>query len=121
MKSIIPTAIGSIEIEASDVKELFRQMAAVAEVFGDRHCGCCGEEGVAPLVRHVEKNKKQDEYFEMRCLNPKCRARLSFGQFQDGSGLFPVRKLSPEGQPDRASGSYGQHNGWTRWRGENKD
>ena len=121
MKAIIPMSNGTIEIEASDIKELFRQMAAASEVFGDRNCGCCGGDAIMPVVRHVEKSKKQYEYFELKCVDPKCRAKLSFGQFQDGSGLFPNRKLDKDGQPDRVNGTYGASNGWTRWRGENKD
>jgi hypothetical protein len=121
MKAHIPTAHGTIEIDATDVKELFRQIAATQEVFGDHRCGACGEDRIAPRVRRVTKGKVEYEYFEICCNNPKCRAKLAFGQYQDGSGLFPVRKLDKDGQPDRENGSYGPHNGWSRYRGEHKD
>ena len=74
-----------------------------------------------PKTRSVEKNKKVYEYFEMSCTNSKCRARLSYGQRQDGGGIFPVRKLDTNGKPDRETGAYGPHNGWSKYRGENKD
>ncbi len=121
MKAHIPTAYGTIEIESADTKELFRQMSAAHEVFGDHKCGACGEDRIVPRVRKVSKNKKEYEYFEMQCNNPKCRAKLAFGQYQDGSGLFPIRKLDKDGQPDRETGTYGPHNGWSRYRGEQKD
>ncbi len=53
MKAHIPTAHGTIEIDATDVKELFRQIAATHEVFGDHRCGACGEDRIAPRVRRV--------------------------------------------------------------------
>ena len=121
MKATVPMKICTVEIEGQNVKDLFRQIASLSEIFNEEKCGQCGGTEIRPNTRTVEKNKKNYEYFEMVCLNPKCRARLSFGQKADGSGIFPTRKLDANGKPDRENGSYGQHNGWSKYRGESKD
>ena len=121
MKAIVPFKICTVEIESESVKDLFREIATLAEVLNEEKCGVCGEEHIIPKTRNVEKNKKFYEYFEMSCSNPKCRARLNFGQKQDGSGIFPIRKLDTNGKPDRENGSYGSHNGWSKYKGGNVD
>jgi|694.fasta_scaffold00041_63 hypothetical protein len=121
MKAIVPFKICTVEIESESVKDLFREIATLAEVLNEEKCGVCGEEHIVPKTRNVEKNKKFYEYFEMSCSNPKCRARLNFGQKQDGSGIFPIRKLDANGKPDRENGSYGSHNGWSKYKGGNVD
>lgn len=121
MKFTVPFRICTVEIESANVKDAFRQMSVLAEIFNEEKCGVCGCEDIVPKSREVEKNKKTYEYFEMACSNPKCRARLSFGQRADGSGIFPTRKLDSNGKPDRENGSYGQHNGWSKYRGESKE
>lgn len=121
MKAIVPFKICTIEINSENVKDLFREIASLAEIFNEEKCGACGGTDIVPKTRNVEKNKKSYEYFEMNCGNPKCRARLSFGQKQDGSGIFPIRKLDANGKPDRENGSYGQHNGWSKYKGGSVD
>ena len=121
MKAIVPFKVCTIEINSENVKDLFREIASLAEIFNEEKCGACGGTDIVPKTRNVEKNKKSYEYFEMNCGNPKCRARLSFGQKQDGSGIFPIRKLDANGKPDRENGSYGQHNGWSKYKGGNVD
>lgn len=121
MKAIIPTKFCTIEIDCDSVKDIFREVGGISEIFNEEKCGLCGNTSIIPKTRSVEKNKKVYEYFEMGCTNSKCRARLSYGQRQDGGGIFPIRKLDSNGKPDREAGSYGPHNGWSKYRGENKD
>lgn len=119
MKATVPFKICTVEIEGANVKELFREIATLSEVFNEEKCGVCGGTDIVPKTRDVEKSKKTYEYFEISCNNPKCRARLSFGQKQDGFGIFPIRKLDANGKPDRENGSYGSHNGWSKYKGGN--
>ena len=104
-------------VEESSVKKIWESLASINEIFGDEKCGCCGSKNITPSFRIVEKNKKSYDYYEMKCLEPKCRARLSYGQHQEGDGIFPHRKLGEDGRPDRANGQYGPHNGWSRYKG----
>ncbi len=116
-----------VEVEAETQKDLFKEIASAHEVFGEKKCGLCGCEDIVPAWRTVTtvKGKKTEtwEYPEWHCSNLKCRARLSLGTLNDGSGrLFPNRKLLENGKPatgeDRDNGRYGPHQGWTRYRGE---
>lgn len=121
MKANVKVHFGTIEIDGENVKDIFREMSNVHEIFNESKCGCCGGSDIRPSTRTVEKNKKNYEYFEFACNSPKCRARLNFGQRQDGGGLFPIRRLDENGKPDRENGQYGPHNGWSKYRGEAKE
>lgn len=107
-----------VEVEAETQKELFQQIALASEVFGEKKCGLCGSEDIFPAYRTVTQGKKSFEYPEYHCQNPACRARLSIGCNMEGGTLFPQRKLDDKGKPDRETGQYGKHNGWTKYRGE---
>jgi len=95
-----------IELQADDVKGLFRAIAEVQEILdADSNCGACGSPAVRFRVRKVDKF----EYFELAC---ECGARLQFGQLQDGHGLFPKRRNERgEELPNR---------GWQRYLPERK-
>jgi hypothetical protein len=119
---------GLIEVEGDTQPELFKAIASAVEVFDEAKCGLCGCEDILPVVR---KNKDGDDFFEYQCRGliknqegktERCRAYLYLGQNKDkkAAGLFPVRALDEKGKPDRTSGKYGRHNGWTRYRGEPK-
>ncbi len=115
-----PTTI--VEVEAETQKDLFREVASAHEIFGEKVCGLCGCERIVPhwrtATRVTGKKSETFEYSEWRCTNQDCRARLSLGVMNDGSDrLFPNRKLTAEGKPS-LEGSYGEHQGWSRYRGE---
>lgn len=114
-----------IELEAGKQKDLFKMMASAQEVFGDKCCGLCKSEQIYPAWRTATKiDGRKVEVFdfpEMRCSG--CGAKLTFGTINDDTGtLFPQRRLLPNGKPpgkaDGDQAKYGDHNGWTRWRGE---
>lgn len=88
-----------IEIEAgTDIKELFAQLAEVAEVFGEETCGQCDSAHIMP----VSRTNQGFTFYEIQCRD--CQASLQYGQPKDG-GLFPKRKL--------ADGSWDKkHRGW---------
>jgi hypothetical protein len=120
-EATIPTKHGTIKVEGEDQADLFKAMASAYEVFDEQKCGLCGCEKIRMVVR---KNKDEDDFYEYQCqgvnANGQCRAYLSLGQNKKGGGLFPIRVLDEKGKPDRATGKYGKHNGWTKYRGEPK-
>jgi hypothetical protein len=85
-----------IEVEGKTHKDIFRELQSAEEVFSDGKCGACGGTDTRFVVRKVDdpdpKSKKTYEYFEKRCMNPKCKARLAYGQHNEGGTLFPKRK-----------------------------
>lgn len=117
----------SVQVEAETQKELFQQYAGAWEVFSEPKCGLCGS-GIRPKYREVTVGKQVYDYHEYECLDPDCRARLGLGAHMAGGTLFPQRKLMPNGEPEvkkhreaGLSGTYGRHNGWTKYRGESSD
>jgi hypothetical protein len=112
-----------VEVEAETQKDLFKEIASAAEVFGEKKCGLCGSEQITFAHRTVTKGKKTYEYPEYHCES--CHARLSMGSMQEGGALFPIRKLvkdgSDKGKPSREEGEYGNHQGWTKYRGNPGD
>lgn len=102
-----------VKVSGDTPKDLFSEMAMAYEVFGETNCGLCHSTNIRPKHRQVEKY----HYYEYECQD--CRAKLQMGQLQDNSGgLFPVRKLMPNGKPHFRDGDYGEHEGWTRYRGD---
>jgi hypothetical protein len=110
-----------IEVEAETQRELFRELASLQEVFSEKRCGLCGCEAVIPVHRSVTVGKQTYEYCEWACTNTKCQARLSLGSMIEGGRLFPHRRLSANGKPDREKGTLDKHNGWSKYRGDPKD
>lgn len=100
-----------IEIDASSVKELFGQLATVAEIFSEPACGLCKSQAILPIVRKTkDKKNKEHEYYELRCT--KCGARLAFGQSLDKENLFPKRKIA---NADGTESYDTKNRGWAKW------
>jgi hypothetical protein len=102
----------TVEVEGESQKDLFRELASAAEVFGEKCCGLCGDAAIVPVCRTVEKF----DFFEWHCTG--CGARLSMGQLKDGDRLFPSRRLDAHGKPDREHGTAGDHKGWSHYKGD---
>jgi hypothetical protein len=90
----------TLEMQADSQKEIFTRLAGFQETFGESACGKCGKTEIRYVVRTVDDN----DYYELRCLNRSCNARLSFGVNKNGKTLFPKRKDS--------DGKYISGNGW---------
>lgn len=91
----------TIDVAGETQKEVFKELAAFEEVFGESVCGKCNSDNVKCVVRENDGN----EYYEMRC--NACGARLSFGVHKKGGGLFPKRK--------NADNEYLPDKGWQKW------
>jgi hypothetical protein len=118
MQATIKLADGQrlVTVNGETQKDLFESMATAYEVFGETQCGLCGSTNIRPVVRIVDKFR----FYEYSCQEPGCWAKLTFGQAQEGGGLFPKRKLLDNGKPDK-DGEFGPHKGWTKYRGDNQD
>ncbi len=115
MKAVLRTPFVTFEIEGNTPKELFKHLAETQEVFGEQQCGLCEGKNLRFAVRTVGKFT----YHELVCNDTACQGKLTFGQNNDDTGrLFPVRKLMKDSKPDREKGTYGKHNGWTKYRGK---
>jgi hypothetical protein len=92
------------EVEGEGQKEIFKELAAIQEIFAETKCGVCGSENIKFVVRAVDDN----EYYELRCMD--CGAVLAFGQHKKGGTLFPKRKDE--------KGEYMPNRGWYKWQGK---
>jgi hypothetical protein len=104
-----------LEFEATSQVDAIEQMGKHSEIFGIKKCGACQSTDIRFQARTVTKQvgKKMETYpyHELVCNNPSCRARLSFGKFQDDPGsVFPKRK--------DADGNYLENGGWVKFRKE---
>jgi hypothetical protein len=99
-----------IEVSGETMKDVFAELAELEQVFGVTTCGKCGGDDLSYVVRTVDDN----DYYELRCKNSTCRARLSFGVNKKGGGLFPKRKDKDE--------KWLPDGGWMKWdKGQNKE
>jgi len=85
MEATYKTANGRllIKVTGETVKDIFRQIAAVQDVFDIDTCGKCGQHEITFRCRVVDDN----EYFEALCTS--CGAALHYGQHKKGGTLFP--------------------------------
>lgn len=91
------------ELEGDGQKEIFKELAAVQEIFGEEKCGLCGSQNLKFVVRNVDGN----DYYELRCMD--CGAILAFGQHKKGGTLFPRRKDDQN--------NWLPNKGWHKWQG----
>jgi hypothetical protein len=106
VKAIFKTGSGQLafEITGETTKDVFKQIAAVQEVFdAERACGICKGKDLRFLARQVE----DFDFYELACGNPQCRARFAFGQAKKGGALFPKRK--------NEDGEWLPNGGWSKY------
>ena len=96
-----------VELESENVKNMFGLVSQVQEVF-QQECGKCGNKQVIYCIRKVSG----DEYYELRCSDSKCRAKIAFGQAKDNVTVYPKRQDS--------EGNWKGANGWTIWNSDTK-
>src|SRR5687767_1953475 len=101
-----------VTVEGEKVKEIHAALAQLSEVYAEPCCGLCKSTSVIPNHRVAGKY----QYYELKCVD--CNARLALGQPNEGGGLYPKRKLGPDGQPtktDDPKGKTGAHRGWHKF------
>ena len=104
-----PTLI--IEVEEDKQINLFKALASIQEVFGEKACGKCGCEDLQFCVRSVEKSK----FLELKCR--KCHAKLAISPHDSDAGtLYPNR----QGKDEAGEKFWLPDNGWMRWDREQK-
>ena len=104
MKARYTSGLGDFEVEAGEIKDLFRQLAVIQEVFGaETNCGVCGSSTIRLQHRKVDDY----DFYELLCTAQGCRARFSFGQAKKGGALFPKRKDE--------DGKWLPHGGWEKY------
>lgn len=91
----------TFELEGAGQKEIFKELAMVQEIFGEKSCGMCKGKDIKFICRTVEGN----DYYELKCAS--CGALLSFGQHKKGGTLFPKRKDE--------NNEWLQNRGWHKW------
>jgi hypothetical protein len=111
MSFTITKTVGSVTIgvEADKTTDAFKDLSSLEEVFGISCCGKCACEDLSHVVR---KDAEENEYYELRCTNRDCRAKLAFGLHKKGGGMYPKRKdKDDKWLPD---------GGWMRWDADKK-
>jgi len=103
----------SIEFEANGDSELVRQIAKIQELMLQT-CGKCESSKVVWQYRTVGKYT----YHELKCRE--CHSVLSFGNNEDGSGLYPRRYEMDDKEPKIVDGKkvWLANNGWLKWNPE---
>lgn len=91
----------TFEFEGKNIKDIWKSLSDISEVFSDQECGACKSTNISPVHRIVEDN----DFYEMRC--NECYAKLSYGQHKKGETLFPHRK-------DK-EGNYKKNGGWEKY------
>lgn len=104
--------------------EAFQEVAAMSEAFGESQCGKCKGTDLRFTVRNVQDGKKNYTYYEMRCLNKACKAKLAMGQ-GDGGVLYPNRfKKDDDGEyvvDKDGRRQFKGSNGWTIYNFDTKE
>lgn len=106
----------STEFEGTQV-DVFREIANFQEIFEENRCGKCGSEDIRYVVRTDDDDNK---YHELHCRNPKCRAKLAFGQHKKTETLFPKRRAGANDQTGLTKGEWLPDRGWLRWDSQQK-
>ncbi len=79
----------SVVAEADEFTELFRQLAALEETFGEEKCAKCQSDNLRYVRRETKDGDDVYEYFELRC--NKCKAKLTYGVNKKEGTIYPKR------------------------------
>lgn len=86
----------SFEIEGSNQKDIFEQLAKIDEVFGHSDCPITESGKSSSNIKFVVREDKDgNKYYELRC-KEKPYARMAFGQHRSTKTLFPKRQEEGE-------------------------
>jgi hypothetical protein len=116
----------TITAESDTCEDAFTQLAEMSQVFGNGKCEKCKCEDLEFVRREVAgQGKKSYTYYELRCKNYECKAKLKFSKSDDGD-FYPQRyqrTKDADGKPTYVFDDDGRKIqagkwGWVRW---NKD
>jgi len=100
-----------VTVEGDTQRDLWESIARTQEVFGNSVCKKCG---CTELQYVVRVDKDDNKYYELHCTNLSCRAKLSFGCYKKGGGLFPKR----QGEDKEGNKTWLKNGGWLKWNKE---
>lgn len=92
-----------IEVEGITPKDVFEGIARLEDFAHESVCGACQGTNLQYVVREAKGFK----FYEIRCTNRECGAKLSLGQSKENDGLFPKRKAE--------DGTWKENGGWEKW------
>ena len=113
----------TITVEGDTQQELFEALSDYSEVFAHECCGVCKETNIGFLVR---MDQEENKYYELKCYNLKCNARLPFGCNKKGGSLFPKQRWNSLSEAEKekrgpeptTKGGYLPNGGWFVWKKE---
>jgi hypothetical protein len=113
------TSTVKIEVEGESPAELFENISNAQEAFMHECCGFCKNANIKFLVRTDEEENK---YYEMKCTNLSCNAKLPFGQNKKPKGgLYPKRRWSTLSEKEKEhrgpepKNGFMPNNGWYKY------
>lgn len=104
-----------IEVEGDTEVEIFKALSRVEELLNHGVCGKCESKDTKFVWR---KDSDDNDWLEMSCNNPRCNARLPFGQQKGKGGTIYAKKtwrsLSETQKAERADEEEyaNKHGGW---------
>lgn len=105
----------SIDVEADSAKAVFEGISDAQATFEDSECGACKGKDIKYVVREVEDNK----FYEIHCMNYKCRAKICYGHSKDGKKMYPKRyEVDGKGKAKKdkdGKSIYLPNNGWVKY------
>ena len=118
-----PTPQLTVEIEAADIKELFKELGPVQEVLGPTTCICGKCQCID--IRLLHRKQGKFDFYELMCTKKGCGAKLALGQ-NDAGNLFPRRyQQDPNDnkKPLKVDGKtqWLKDNGWLRWQDQSNE
>src|SRR5687768_9405163 len=102
--------------EGSTPHEVFKQIAEFQETFEDSVCGLCGNGN----LKYVHRNVDANDFYELICLDPKCKGKLRFGTSKEDKKMYPKRFVTDnKGKTIKDEKGFGiklgkKGNGWVR-------
>ena len=93
----------SFEVEGDNEADIFKNIARIHEVFDHGVCGKCNNNHTKFVCRI---DKEENDWLEVVCQDPRCRAKIIFGRTKKGGQIYPKIKwdqLSEKQQEQRSN------------------
>jgi len=81
-----------VEGSGETLLDVYKEVCALSEVFGESECGKCGGTDLKYQIRNAKDDSGEEyEYPEIVCNDRDCRARLALGLSKTNGQLYPKR------------------------------